>query len=104
MPEVAAMSSKRTLPLGAAVKSNAKAVAVPIPKAHPRCAITPRVGYVVSVVPCFVTIVAIILCAWQPLFAQDSILVARNKAAHQALLDGRYDEAVKLYRDLVAAL
>lgn len=38
------------------------------------------------------------------LSAQDSALASTSNAAHRALLNGRYDEAVKLYSDLVAQL
>jgi tetratricopeptide (TPR) repeat protein len=54
--------------------------------------------------PRSITLALLILAASYALCAQESMLAARGSAAHQALLDGRYDEAVKLYSDLVAQL
>lgn len=51
-----------------------------------------------------ITLALFILAASYALWAQDSLLIARSQEAHQALLNGRYDEAVKLYGDLVAQL
>jgi len=51
-----------------------------------------------------ITLALFALAASYALSAQQSVLTARSQVAHQALLNGQYDQAVKLYSDLVAQL
>jgi tetratricopeptide (TPR) repeat protein len=52
----------------------------------------------------FALLLTVLVMASNLLSAQDTAFVAKSNSAHQALLDGRFDQAVKLYRELVAQL